>query len=328
MRGRRSLPSNPTPFSEPTNHRAPFACSALRGPISAALRRLFRLNSAPARVRANQSAPVRHVGDGAPVTISGVRLGPAGPSRCPPRCPPGALPVLCMALIAFRRAQEQNGGWNNGRLQREAPPVPETAAAVTGDDARSFYENLLSEGSTAEPSRDTPSSPGVPNFCRTCGISFRDPPAQHRRSTAHLLGLGAPPGAPPPYTGPGYRSPGYRLLLRAGWAGGGLGPRGNGRRFPVPTVLKKDRAGLGWGRPRRARVSHFGTGEAPVAPGGSRGTGGTGGRRRGRARGGSEEAEKVWEIRMREYMERWDPPGAPGELRDYRGPPWDPPKPP
>ncbi|NXL26526.1 GPAN1 protein, partial [Setophaga kirtlandii] len=64
--------------------------------------------------------------------------------------------------------------------------------------------------------------------------------------------------------------PGSGLRLRAGWAGGGLGPAGRGRLLPVPTELKRDRAGLGWalGRYRnRARISHFGPGDTAAVAG-------------------------------------------------------------
>ncbi|NXX37311.1 GPAN1 protein, partial [Nicator chloris] len=111
-------------------------------------------------------------------------------------------------------------------------------------------------------------------------------------------------------------SPGYRLLLRAGWTGGGLGREGRGRRLPVPTELKRDRGGLGWGPGSRPRITHFGPGDAAAVAGppprgaeGERGSGGRGERSRSRFR--SEAAARAWEIQLREYMERWDPPEPP-----------------
>ncbi|NWT63325.1 GPAN1 protein, partial [Erythrocercus mccallii] len=103
--------------------------------------------------------------------------------------------------------------------------------------------------------------------------------------------------------------PGYRLMLRAGWSGGGLGREGTGRRLPVPTELKQDRAGLGWGPAPRPRITHFGPGDAAAVAGPRR-------RReasteRARARFRSQAEERAWEIRLREYMERWDPPEPP-----------------
>nr|XP_054510218.1 G patch domain and ankyrin repeat-containing protein 1 [Agelaius phoeniceus] len=243
-----------------------------------------------------------------------------------------------MALIAFRRAREPAGGWKDGQLQPEPPPPPppplpeaSAASADPGAAARSFYESLFTESGGAEPAGEPPSPA---HFCRSCGASFRDSPARHRRSTAHLLGLGAAPGSVPgsvPGPGSGACSgPGYRLLLRAGWAGGGLGPAGRGRLLPVPTELKRDRAGLGWARGpyrNRARISHFGPGDtaAVAGPHRDRDRDRNQHREQNRARFGSEEAERGWEIRLRREWEREEAPESP--LRHLRapGPPREPP---
>lgn len=110
-------------------------------------------------------------------------------------------------------------------------------------------------------------------------------------------------------------------MLRAGWAGGGLGPGERGRRLPVPTELKRDRAGLGWGPGQRPRITHFGPGDAAAVAGPSpRGAEGRDGSRcRSRCRFRSEAEERAWEIQLREYMERWDPPEPPRRAR--RDPP-------
>ncbi|XP_064557650.1 G patch domain and ankyrin repeat-containing protein 1 [Zonotrichia leucophrys gambelii] len=250
-----------------------------------------------------------------------------------------------MALIEFRRAREPAGRWKDGQLQPEPPPPPppeaSAASADPGAAARSFYESLFTESGGAEPASEPPSPA---HFCRSCGASFRDSPARHRRSTAHLLGLPAAPGSgsgwvPGPGSGSGACSgPGYRLLLRAGWAGGGLGPAGRGRLLPVPTELKRDRAGLGWARGRhrnRARISHFGPGDTAAVAGPNRKQnrarfGSEAGpdrgqhRERDRARFGTEEAERGWEIWMRREWEREEAPENPlrhlREHRDHRDP--------
>lgn len=52
---------------------------------------------------------------------------------------------------------------------------------------------------------------------------------------------------------------GFQMLLAMGWdPDRGIGPRGSGRKFPVKTVLKRDREGLDVGDAKRARVTHFG----------------------------------------------------------------------
>ncbi|CAN7995108.1 unnamed protein product [Ixodes hexagonus] len=51
---------------------------------------------------------------------------------------------------------------------------------------------------------------------------------------------------------------GFQMLLGMGWDREcGFGPSGSGRKFPVKTVLKRDRCGLGVAE-ARARVTHFG----------------------------------------------------------------------
>lgn len=53
---------------------------------------------------------------------------------------------------------------------------------------------------------------------------------------------------------------GYKLLKKSGWdEQSGLGPSGEGSKFPVKTVLKRDRLGLGSEVASRPRVTHFGS---------------------------------------------------------------------
>ena len=47
----------------------------------------------------------------------------------------------------------------------------------------------------------------------------------------------------------------------------GLGPEGIGRKFPVKTVLKRDRSGFGIGTNKKARVTHFGPGDESAIKG-------------------------------------------------------------
>ena len=49
------------------------------------------------------------------------------------------------------------------------------------------------------------------------------------------------------------------MMLRSGWQPEkGLGSEGQGQKFPVKTVLKRDRQGLGVEKESRAKVTHFG----------------------------------------------------------------------
>ncbi|KAM9665957.1 G patch domain and ankyrin repeat-containing protein 1 isoform 1-T3 [Trichechus inunguis] len=93
-------------------------------------------------------------------------------------------------------------------------------------------------------------------YCETCDAHFQD--ANHRTSTAHLLSLSQGPWPPNLPSGVPASSPGFKLLLRGGWEPGmGLGPRGEGRANPIPTVLKRDQEGLGYRSAPQPRVTHF-----------------------------------------------------------------------
>ena len=51
---------------------------------------------------------------------------------------------------------------------------------------------------------------------------------------------------------------GFQMMVNTGWEKKGLGPTGSGKLFPVKTVLKRDRTGLGFeGDQSPARVTHF-----------------------------------------------------------------------
>lgn len=87
----------------------------------------------------------------------------------------------------------------------------------------------------------------------------------------------------------------------------GLGPEGIGRKFPVKTVLKRDRLGLGSKGSEQARVTHFGPNDHNAVKrrkvSSKEKQKGKGQRRLGRReRQTLEKKEKNWERNMRIYM--------------------------
>ncbi|XP_008573286.1 PREDICTED: G patch domain and ankyrin repeat-containing protein 1 [Galeopterus variegatus] len=95
-----------------------------------------------------------------------------------------------------------------------------------------------------------------PQYCETCDAHFQD--SNHCTSTAHLLSLSRSPQPPSLPLGVPTSSPGFKLLLRGGWEPGmGLGPRGEGRANPIPTILKRDQEGLGYRSAPQPRITHF-----------------------------------------------------------------------
>uniref|UniRef100_A0A3Q1F622 G-patch domain and ankyrin repeats 1 n=1 Tax=Acanthochromis polyacanthus TaxID=80966 RepID=A0A3Q1F622_9TELE len=80
--------------------------------------------------------------------------------------------------------------------------------------------------------------------------------SSHLSSTLHQFSLRRPPPAPYYCLPPSSNS--YKMMVRCGWKPGtGLGPEGEGPKQPVPTVLKRDQKGLGYGQMTRAKVTHF-----------------------------------------------------------------------
>ena len=95
-----------------------------------------------------------------------------------------------------------------------------------------------------------------PFWCDTCKTSFSAAEADsHKYSTVHLFNLGHKP-VPPNYLIP-ETNKGFQMLLKKGWnIDSGLGPTGDGHKYPVKTVLKRDRKGLGVPG-ERGKVTHF-----------------------------------------------------------------------
>ena len=95
-------------------------------------------------------------------------------------------------------------------------------------------------------------------YCEECRITLKESTyEEHLSSTAHQISVGT--SKAPSLYGIPETNRGFRMMLGAGWdREGGLGTEGNrGRKFPVKTVLKRDRLGVGAEGTRPARVTHF-----------------------------------------------------------------------
>ncbi|EDO47989.1 predicted protein, partial [Nematostella vectensis] len=103
---------------------------------------------------------------------------------------------------------------------------------------------------------DMPS--GKKYWCTVCQGEFTDDEKKHKSSTTHQFNCQHKPQRVHYYISED--NPGYRLMVKSGWdEEKGLGPEGSGRQYPVKTVLKQDRLGLGnEDLTKKARVTHFG----------------------------------------------------------------------
>jgi len=94
-------------------------------------------------------------------------------------------------------------------------------------------------------------------WCSICEQEFTDGKKIHEGSTVHLFNIQHKPQRTFYYIPEG--NVGYQMMLKSGWnEDQGLGPDGVGRKYPVKTVLKRDRLGLGSKGSQQARVTHFG----------------------------------------------------------------------
>ncbi|XP_032454528.1 G patch domain and ankyrin repeat-containing protein 1 homolog isoform X1 [Nasonia vitripennis] len=94
-------------------------------------------------------------------------------------------------------------------------------------------------------------------YCETCKIFFKESSRnKHETSTLHVFNT--KPKISNTFYGIPKQNKGYQMLLNTGWdEEGGLGPDGEGQKYPVKTILKRDRRGLGQAEKESARITHF-----------------------------------------------------------------------
>lgn len=117
-------------------------------------------------------------------------------------------------------------------------------------------EELDSYGRNTQRDTQSDSSSPQPQWCGVCCSTYSSSLSSHESSTLHQFSLRRAPPTPFYCLPPSSNS--YKMMVRCGWEPGtGLGPEGDGTQQPVPTVLKRDQQGLGYGHMKRAKVTHF-----------------------------------------------------------------------
>lgn len=93
-------------------------------------------------------------------------------------------------------------------------------------------------------------------FCNICHQSLKkNNKREHVTSTIHLFNAASKSKMPTMYGIP-ESNKGFQMLLRHGWdKEKGLGPEGSGHKFPLKTIFKQDRLGLG-AKHYTTRVTH------------------------------------------------------------------------
>ncbi|XP_046583501.1 G patch domain and ankyrin repeat-containing protein 1-like [Haliotis rubra] len=141
-------------------------------------------------------------------------------------------------------------------------------------------------------------------FCEICKRHFSEgTELSHRTSTVHLFNCQLKPKQTSYLISES--NIGYQMMLRSGWnADRGLGPQEEGQKYPVKTVLKRNREGLGGERKSTPRVTHFPPRDvravATVKPRGERRESLRSQSRRAIKR--KERKDKEWERNLRRYM--------------------------
>uniref|UniRef100_UPI0037E8B967 G patch domain and ankyrin repeat-containing protein 1 n=1 Tax=Semicossyphus pulcher TaxID=241346 RepID=UPI0037E8B967 len=156
-------------------------------------------------------------------------------------------------------------------------------------------EELESYGRKTQKDTKPNSSAAQPQWCSVCCSEYSGSLSSHLSSTLHQFSLRRP--SPTPYYCLPPSSNSYKMMVRSGWKPGtGLGPEGEGPKQPVPTVLKRDQTGLGYGETKRAKVTHFQARDRDAVKLPSKekeGRGGKGQRKEDRRR--KEQKDKNWE---------------------------------
>ncbi|XP_002733271.1 G patch domain and ankyrin repeat-containing protein 1 homolog [Saccoglossus kowalevskii] len=94
-------------------------------------------------------------------------------------------------------------------------------------------------------------------WCEICKTEYiESDKKEHEHSTVHLFNSNHK-SLPTQYYLP-ESNKGFQIMVKDGWdKEQGLGPGGSGSKFPVKTILKRDRQGLGLDKDKKARVTHF-----------------------------------------------------------------------
>jgi hypothetical protein len=92
-------------------------------------------------------------------------------------------------------------------------------------------------------------------FCDQCNDHFNDTREEHIKTPGHLFNLQYEPAV---HFGIPNNNKGYKIMReKLNWDGErGLGKEQQGRLFPIPTVLKKDKLGLGNRNELKPRITH------------------------------------------------------------------------
>lgn len=122
------------------------------------------------------------------------------------------------------------------------------------------YEQRRGRGKRREENSSDETKIPVNSFhCPLCDMTFSETtPEAHSTSVLHQFNSSHSLESSNRLNyGISVRNPGYQLMLKQGWGTRGLGPDESGRLYPVKTMIRKSRTGLGMKQDDSERVTHF-----------------------------------------------------------------------
>lgn len=95
-------------------------------------------------------------------------------------------------------------------------------------------------------------------YCEICKKNYKETSLkEHQASIVHNLNKNLESPIIPFY-GLSIHNKGYKIMLNNGWNDrNGLGPYGSGLKYPVKTILKRDRRGIGAKPHEKPKITHF-----------------------------------------------------------------------
>uniref|UniRef100_A0A1B8XUA9 Uncharacterized protein n=1 Tax=Xenopus tropicalis TaxID=8364 RepID=A0A1B8XUA9_XENTR len=151
-----------------------------------------------------------------------------------------------LQLITFTKARDKSDFWENGECSNKKD-LNASNKNITGEEARSFYESLLETEDQQSHSKKSSRKPKP----AILSVQHRVADTQSEQNTTTAQD-------------PKEQHKGHQLL-RCSQEGDLKGLKrlvdkekyGEGRKFPVKTLLKRDKKGLGFHTDQKSKVTHF-----------------------------------------------------------------------
>lgn len=167
-----------------------------------------------------------------------------------------AVKFLLDAGANFSLRNQMNESALDVAMKRRHYQVAYLLADMIDKDKKPNLSNLSGEESSSSSKTSKNRKIEKKLRCSECEVEHSDL-ISHKKSIIHRLKSS---GKPPlkPYFGITRKNRGYQLLLRSGWnEESGLGiSKSEGRKYPISTVLKRDRLGFGL-KSAKPRITHF-----------------------------------------------------------------------